>query len=211
MAEPDRTVHIVDDDEAVRRSVGFMLRGIGYQVRTYASGDALLAAADSLAPGCVLLDLRMPGSDGFAVQQQLRTRGILHPVIVMTGHGDAATAVRAMKNGAIDFIEKPFEKALLVAMVEEAFALLGRAGRRSSRAEQARARLATLTGREREVLEGMVRGHPNKTIGFDLGISPRTVEIHRAHLMIKLEVSNLSEALRVAFAAGVGEDEEGEG
>ena len=116
-------------------------------------------------------------------------------------------AVRAMKNGALDFIEKPFEKALLVAMVEEAFALLGRAGRRSSRAEQARARLATLTGREREVLEGMVRGHPNKTIGFDLGISPRTVEIHRAHLMIKLEVSNLSEALRVAFAAGLGEDE----
>ena len=131
---------------------------------------------------------------------------MLLPVIVMTGHGDINVAVQAMKAGAVDFIEKPFEKAVLVSALDEGFARIAEAGRRAARAGEARIRLEPLTGRERDVLQGLVRGHPNKTIAFDLGISPRTVEIHRANLMTKLNVASLSEALRIAFAAGLGEE-----
>ncbi len=205
MPDEKRLVHLVDDDEAIRRSASFMLRTSGFVVKTYASGLELLDAGKALEPGCVLLDVRMPGMDGLEVQQALHKRGPRLPVIVMTGHGDVSVAVQAMKAGAVDFLEKPFEKASLLEALEDGFARLAQAGARAARADEALARLDTLTPREREVLEGLVKGHPNKTIAYDLGISPRTVEIHRANVMSKLGVASLSEALRIAFAAGLGE------
>ncbi len=208
MAEKSRHIHLVDDDEAIRRSASFMLRTSGYVVKTYTSGVEFLGAADEALPGCVLLDVRMPEIDGLDVQQALKDRAILLPVIVMTGHGDVNVAVQAMKQGAVDFIEKPFEKAVLLNAIEEGFARLDQAGRRQARAEEARVRLDALTPRELDVMTGLVHGHPNKTIAYDLGISPRTVEIHRANLMTKLEVASLSEALRIAFAAGLGDETE---
>jgi len=205
MAEKNRYIHLVDDDEAIRRAASFMLRTSGFLVKTYVSGVELLDVADELAPGCILLDVRMPEMDGLEVQQALRERGILLPVIVMTGHGDVNVAVQAMKAGAVDFIEKPFEKAVLMSAIEEGFARIEQAGRRHARAAEARVRLDALTPRELDVMKGLVRGHPNKTIAYDLDISPRTVEIHRANLMAKLGVASLSEALRIAFAAGLGD------
>ena len=203
----DRIVHLVDDDEAIRRSASFMLKTSGFVVKTYASGVELLKEAKELPAGCILLDVRMPEMDGLQVQAALHEQGIGHPVIVMTGHGDVSVAVQAMKAGAIDFIEKPFEKAVLLSAIEEGFARIEQAGRSRGRAEEALVRLQALTRRERDVLEGLVRGHPNKTIAYDLDISPRTVEIHRANLMSKLGVASLSEALRIAFAAGLDEQQ----
>ena len=208
MSEQKGTIHLVDDDEAIRRSASFMLRTSGYVVKTYPSGVDFLREAKSAAPGCVLLDVRMPEMDGLEVQRAMRDRGILLPVIVMTGHGDVGVAVQAMKSGAVDFIEKPFEKSVLLSAIEEGLSRLEEAGKRNARAEEAKVRLEALTPRELDVLKGLVRGHPNKTIAYDLGISPRTVEIHRANLMTKLAVASLSEALRIAFAAGLGETEE---
>ena len=201
-----RTVYLVDDDDAIRRSVGFMLRTSGFAVEAHPSGVHLLKEKE-LAQGCILLDIRMPEMDGLEVQRALLERGVTLPVVVMTGHGDISIAVQAMKAGAVEFIEKPFEKAVLIAAVEEGFARLGHSDRQRVRAEEAAIRLQALTSREREVLEGLAKGFPNKTIAYDLGISPRTVEIHRANLMTKLEVVSLSEALRIAFSAGLGEDE----
>ena len=201
----EKLVYLVDDDEAVRRSAGFMLKTSGYTVKSFASGVELLKEKE-LAPGCILLDVRMPDMDGLQVQKALQERGIALPVIVMTGHGDVNVAVQAMKAGAVDFIEKPFEKSVLSSALDEGFARLDQAGRHHKRADEARVRLQTLTPREHDVLEGLVRGHPNKTIAYDLDISPRTVEIHRANLMSKLGVASLSEALRIAFAAGLGEE-----
>lgn len=203
MTEAQRLVHIVDDDDAVRRSAGFMLRTSNFLVKTYASGIDLLSVRN-LPKGCVLLDIRMPEMDGLEVQAELRRRGLLLPVIIMTGHGEIGLAVQAMKAGAVDFIEKPFEKAVLIGALDEGFARLEQAGRGQARAEAAEIKLKVLTTREREVLEGLARGFPNKTIAYDLGISARTVEIHRANVMTKLGVPSLAEALRVAFAAGLG-------
>jgi two-component system response regulator FixJ len=196
-----RLVHLVDDDEAIRRSVGFMLKTSGFHVRTYQSGAELLKAAGNLEPGCILLDIRMPGMDGLEVQAALRDKGITLPVIIMTGHGDVTLAVQAMKAGALDFIEKPFEKAVLLSALEHGIDRLKRSAANVERADEAAVRLQALTPRERDVLDGLAKGLPNKTIAYDLGISPRTVEIHRANLMSKLEVKSLSEALRIAFAA----------
>ena len=200
----EKIVHLVDDDDAIRRSAGFMLKTSGYQVKSYVSGVELLKERE-LEPGCILLDVRMPEMDGLQVQKALQERGLTHPVIVMTGHGDVTVAVEAMKTGAVDFIEKPFEKAQLISAIEEGFSRIAQSGRSTKRADEARVRLQSLTPRERDVLEGLVRGHPNKTIAYDLDISPRTVEIHRANLMSKLGVASLSEALRIAFAAGLDE------
>lgn len=200
----ERIVYLVDDEEAIRRSAGFLLRTSGYTVKPFESGVAFLKEARELKEGCVLLDVRMPAMDGLEVQQELRSRGLPFPVIVMTGHGDVGVAVQAMKAGAVDFIEKPFEKAVLLSALGEGFARIEQADRSRARRDEAHVRLQALTPREKEVLEGLARGHPNKTIAYDLGISPRTVEIHRANLMQKLDVSSLSEALRIAFAAGLG-------
>jgi two-component system, LuxR family, response regulator FixJ len=206
MADNNRIVHLVDDDESIRRSASFMLRTSGFVVKTYASGIELLKEPRTIAPGCILLDVRMPGLDGIEVQKALQDEGVLHPVIVMTGHGDVTVAVQAMKQGAVDFIEKPFERAVLLGAIEAGFERLEMSSKRLARAEEARVRLQALTSRELDVMKGLVRGHPNKTIAYDLGISPRTVEIHRANLMTKLDVASLSEALRIAFTAGLGEE-----
>ena len=196
-----RLVHLVDDDEAIRRSVGFMLKTSSYQVRAYESGVKLLKSATSLEPGCILLDIRMPGMDGLEVQLALKEKGVSLPVIIMTGHGDVNLAVQAMKAGALDFIEKPFEKTVLLSALEHGIGRLRRSAADVERRDEAAVRLQALTPREREVLDGLANGLPNKTIAYDLGISPRTVEIHRANVMNKLEVKSLSEALRIAFAA----------
>ena len=200
-----RQIYLVDDDDAVRRSAGFMLKTSGFAVEPFASGVEFLKEVEALAPGCILLDVRMPGMDGLEVQRALGERGITFPVIVLRGHGDVNVAVAAMKAGALDFIEKPFEKAVLLAALEEGFAQIERSDRGKARAAEAVLRLNVLTAREHDVLEGLVRGFPNKTIAYDLGISARTVEIHRANLMTKLNVRSLSEALRIAFAAGLGD------
>jgi two-component system response regulator FixJ len=194
-------VHLVDDDGAIRRSAGFMLKTSGYQVRSYESGVELLKSPGELSQGCILLDIRMPGMDGLEVQQALRDKGVTLPVIIMTGHGDVTLAVRAMKAGAIDFIEKPFEKATLLGAIEQGVKRLRDVEKGHDLAKDATVRLGALTPRERDVLGGLAQGLPNKTIAYGLGISPRTVEIHRANLMTKLEVRSLSEALRIAFAA----------
>lgn len=194
-------VHVVDDDDAIRRSISFLLKTSGYAVNLYASGTEFLAQVGRIERGCILLDVRMPEIDGMEVQQQLREAGIMYPVIIMTGHGEIDMAVRAMKAGASDFLEKPFEKTVLLDALEVARERLEADVLSDHRCEDARARLNVLTPRERDVLKGMVDGFPNKTIAYDLGISPRTVEIHRANLMQKLGVQSLSEALRIAFTA----------
>ncbi len=199
-AEP-RLVHLVDDDAAIRRSVGFMLKTSGYDARTYETGAELLKCAGDLDSGCILLDIRMPGMDGLEVQKALQERGVRLPVIIMTGHGDVTLAVKAMKAGAADFIEKPFAKETLLGSLDEGFRRLSQAEVTGDRRKDAEVRLQALTPRERDVLDGLAQGLPNKTIAYDLGISPRTVEIHRANLMSKLAVRSLSEALRIAFAA----------
>jgi two-component system response regulator FixJ len=201
-------VYLADDDEAVRRSVSFMLRTSGYLVKTFATGAELVAASEELLPGCILLDVRMPGMDGLEVLRTLAKNGVFLPVIVMTGHGDINVAVQAMKAGAIDFIEKPFERKVLGNSLREGFERADCDTRRQERLDVATARLNVLTAREVEVLQGLARGHPNKAIGAQLGISPRTVEIHRANVMMKLEVGSLSEALRIAFAARLGDPED---
>ncbi len=206
MAMTEYPIYLVDDDAAVRRSVGFMLKTSGHKVETYVDGYEFLKELRSLEPGCVLLDIQMPKSDGLEVQAELRDRGVAFPIVVMTGHGDVDVAVRAMKAGAVDFIEKPFAKETMLEAVGEAFERLDRSDAKSRRRQEAEMLLNGLTPREREVLEGLAQGHPNKTIGYDLGISSRTVEIHRANLMKKLDVYNLSDLLRIAFAAGVGEE-----
>jgi two-component system response regulator FixJ len=199
-----RTIHLVDDDEAIRRSIGFLLKTSGFDVIAYPSGVDFLAAARSAIPGCVLLDIRMPDIDGLEVQRRLHDRGISLPVVVLTGHGDVTLAVRAIKAGAVDFLEKPFEKIALLAAIEDAFQRLENAGRVQVDAGEAAVRLAALTPRERDVLEGLVRGQPNKITAYELGISTRTVEVHRANLMQKLKVRSLSDVLRLSFAAGLG-------
>ena len=201
-----RMIHIVDDEDAIRRSAGFMLKTSGFSVATYASGVAFLREVRHAEPGCILLDVRMPDMDGLEVQQVLLERGVSMPVIILTGHGDMAIAVRAMKAGAVEFIEKPFEKAVLLEAIGIAFERLDDTGKRAARAADAAVMIAALTGREQDVLKGLAEGLPNKTIAYDLGISPRTVEVHRANLMTKLGVRSLSDALRIAFAANLGDD-----
>jgi two-component system response regulator FixJ len=199
-------IYVVDDDEAIRRSLSFLLKTSGFAVQLFEGGLPFLKDAGHLAPGCVLLDVRMPDMDGLEVQRELRGRGVMLPVIIMTGHGDVDMAVQAMKAGASDFIEKPFEKAALLACIAAAQRQSVAERGLSARAMEAQSRLNVLTDRERDVLNGLVDGLPNKTIAYDLGISPRTVEIHRANLMQKLEVRSLAEALRIAFHAGHGAD-----
>lgn len=204
MSDTARTIHLVDDDEAIRHSVGFMLRKAGHAVETYPSGTAFLKTATRETQGCVLLDVRMPEIYGLEVQARLAEQGILLPVVMLTGHGDVTLAVRAVKAGAIEFLEKPFERSALLAAIDEALDRAGRNDRRRLAAAEAVVRLAALTAREREVLDGMVLGRPNKLIAFDLGIATRTVEVHRSNLMEKLSAHSLSDVLRIAFAAEFG-------
>jgi len=200
-----RLVHVIDDEDSVRRSVSFMLKTSGFDVRGWNSGVSFLREVRHAEVGCLLLDIRMPEMDGLEVQAQLSERGNTMPIIMLSGHGDIGTAVKAMKSGAVDFLEKPFETASLLSALDRAFGRLDMSHDAVTRTADAELILAALTAREREVLDGLAKGFPNKTIGYDLGISPRTVEVHRANIMTKLGVRSLSEALRIAFAAGLGE------
>jgi two-component system response regulator FixJ len=198
-------VHVVDDDEAVRRSLALLLASFDHSTRTYGSAEELLAALDNAEPGCVIVDIRMPGMDGLALQQELRRRGANLPVVVVTGHAEVALAVRAMKAGAVDFIEKPYSEEDMLRAVSAALTRVADEQQQRAATEQATARIAALTPRERDVLRRLVDGWPNKVIAHELGISPRTVEIHRANVMEKLGCRSLAEAVRIALAAGFGE------
>lgn len=196
-------VYVVDDDGAVRESTVLFLIAAGYLTRAFPDGLAFLAAADKLVPGCVLLDVRMPGIDGLEVLQRLNGRRAQLPVAVMTGHGDIATAVRAMQLGALDFLEKPFEEEVIVAVLDRIFAVLADNARKDRCHLEAVACIARLSEREREVLEGLLAGFANKVLAFQMGISVRTVEMHRAGMMDRLGVRTFAEALRLAFEAGI--------
>jgi two-component system, LuxR family, response regulator FixJ len=200
----ERIVHLVDDDETTRRSTSFLLRVLGYTVEPYSSGKELLDAPGRLTSGTILLDLRMPDMDGLEVQKRLLARGIALPVIVMSASGDLSRAVSAIKEGAVQFVEKPFRKSVILDALAEAEA--GRQKRVESRAasDEVRQRLAGLTPRESDILKGIARGQANKVIAYELGISPRTVEIHRAHMMRKLGMRNVAQAIRLAVTAGLG-------
>jgi two-component system, LuxR family, response regulator FixJ len=196
-------VYVVDDDREVRRSLSFMLGTADLNSRPFGSGIDFLEALDDLKPGCVLLDIRMPEVDGFHVMAELARRRIEWPVIVMTGHGEVSVAVRAMKLGAVDFIEKPFEEAILLGSLDRAFTLLKDRGETAERKQMAEDRVKALTTREKEVLQGLMAGMPNKLLARELGISLRTVEMHRANMMDRLGVGSLAEALTLAVQAGV--------
>lgn len=204
-----KIVHLVDDDEAIRHSASFMLRHAGYTVKTHKDGIAFLDAVTADMEGCILLDVRMPGMDGLAVQAMLKQRGIKMPVIILTGHGDVPVAVEAMKGGAVEFLEKPYEKAALVRSIQNAFDQLENQSVSDLRSVEAQSKLTKLTPREREVLECLVDGLTNKAIADVLSISPRTIEIHRSNMMEKLEAESLSAALRIAFVAGIGMKDDG--
>lgn len=206
MMTDQKYIHLVDDDEAIRHSASFMLRHAGYAVKTYTDGVAFLDEVTTQSEGCILLDVRMPIIDGLSVQKTLNERGIGLPIIILTGHGDVSVAVTAMKNGAVDFIEKPYEKSTLVEAIQNAFERIDDKSSHAVRQSEARAKIATLTPREKEVLDRLVEGLTNKGIAADLNISSRTVEIHRAHLMEKMEAESLSTALKTAFTAGLGFD-----
>jgi two-component system response regulator FixJ len=199
----ERTVHVVDDDIAIRRSLERLLDAAGFRVVTYDAPLVFLDAAPGLLPGCALVDIRMPGMDGLELQATLTERQIPLPVIVMTGQGDVQSAVRAMKAGAVDFIEKPYTDEVLLGAIEAALARADRADGDRDIAEAARL-IATLSPREREVLEALVAGRPNKVIAFDLGISVRTVEVHRSRMMERLGVRQFAEAVRLAVLAKFG-------
>ena len=192
---------MVDDDPAVRESLALLLDAAGFAVRTHPDAESLLAAAGTLAPGCVLTDVRMPGMDGLALQRHLAACGVAVPVVVMTGHADVPLAVAAMKAGAVDFLQKPFAEADLLAVLRQALARGADAAAAAAASAAAAALLAGLTPREHEVLAELVAGHPNKVIAQHLGASPRTIEVHRARVMEKLRVDSLPELVRLVQAA----------
>jgi two-component system, LuxR family, response regulator FixJ len=201
--QPSNPVHVIDDDEAVRDSLAFLLTSARLTVHTYESASAFLSSLPNAEPGCIITDVRMPEISGIDLLRRLNELNVGMPVIVITGHGDIQLAVEAMKIGAVDFIEKPFDDDLLLNAVKSA---LGRwekgAQRETERAGQLE-KLASLSAREREVLDGLVAGKPNKIIAFDLGISPRTVEIYRANVMTKMDAGSLSDLVRMALIAGL--------
>jgi two-component system response regulator FixJ len=196
----ERTVYVVDDDAGVRRSLERLLDAAGFNTISYETSVAFLASAPSLSSGCVLLDVRMPGMDGLTLQARLAKLGNHLPVVVITGQADVPTAVRAMKAGAIDFVEKPYNDDVLIRAIELALSL-PRQSDRTREAVEAAQRVAALSPRERQVLDALVAGRPNKVIAYDLGISVRTVEVHRARMMARLGVRQHAEAIRLGVMA----------
>ena len=190
-------VHVIDDDEALRDSICMFLANEGLDVRTYASADAFLRTLDSPATGCVVTDVRMPGMSGIDLLVEIGRQGLALPVIVVTGHADVPLAVRAMKRGAVDLLEKPFQGGELIEAVRRALDVGRDSQKNALSVQEAQARLATLTAREMEVLDRLVRGQPNKVIAYEMGISPRTVEVHRANVMKKTHAGSLSELVRM--------------
>jgi len=194
-------VHVIDDDEAMRDSLSFMLEAANYKCITYDSAIAFLEALRGLAPGCVVTDIRMPEMSGLELVRGLRERSLSLPIIVITGHADVPLAVEAMKAGVADFIEKPFDDEVFLKAVRQAMAQeADQQAARDARSEVL-AKIESLSGRERDVLDGLVTGRSNKVIAFDLGISPRTIEIYRANLMTKMGASGLSDLIRMTLLA----------
>lgn len=196
-------VHVIDDDHAARDSLSFLLRTAKIDVHTYESAPAFLAAIRTLPLGCIITDVRMPEMTGIELLRRLRESGNDVPVIVITGHGDIPLAVEAMKYGAVDFFEKPYDDESMVAAVRSALNRHEGVAQKQAQRSILDERLATLSNRERQVLEGLVAGKPNKIIAFDHGISPRTVEVYRANVMSKMQASSLSELVRMALIAGI--------
>jgi two-component system response regulator FixJ len=196
-------VHVIDDDDAIRQSLAFLLSTAQIEVKTHPSATAFLEALPGLAPGCIITDVRMPGISGIELVRRLKELNVGAPVIVITGHGDVPLAVEAMKIGAADFLEKPFDDEVLLASVRSALKVQDAETKRRSERGDVEGRLATLSSRERDVLGGLVAGRANKQIAYDLGISPRTVEIYRANLMNKMQAGSLSELVRMALVVGI--------
>ncbi|MDP3803520.1 response regulator FixJ [Brevundimonas sp.] len=194
-------VHVVDDDPAIRDSLAFLLDTADLVSRTYESAAALLAQADTLAPGCIVTDVRMPDMNGLEMVRRLSEMGVRHPVIVMTGHADVPLAIEAVRAGVKDFIEKPFDDEALLSSIRSALADLAGTAEREGQDAEVRDRLASLSTRERQVLEGLVAGRANKVIAYDLEISPRTVEVYRANVMTKMQARSLSELVRMTILA----------
>jgi two-component system response regulator FixJ len=203
MEEAKARVYIIDDDDAVRDSLSIQLESTGYEVVSFPSAVGFLEIATSLQPGCVISDVQMPDMDGMELQQRLSEMKLDFPVVIVTGHADVTLAVRAMKAGAVDFIEKPFDEGAILNSVQHAQTRFAAQRASAQAGATAREKLGTLTPREREVFDEMVRGKQNKMIAYDLDISPRTVEVHRARVLEKLEARSLSELVRLALAAGV--------
>jgi two-component system, LuxR family, response regulator FixJ len=193
-------VFVVDDDADIRDSMRLLLEVVGFKVRNYTSARQFLDD-DSPKQGCLVADIRMPDMSGLELQEEVAKRHLDLPVIIMTGHGDVPLAVRAMKAGAVDFLEKPFDDEKMLSSVRRALEIGSRARSRNAEAIAAKSLLASLTPRERGVLDKLVQGRSNKVVAYELGISPRTVEIHRAHIMGKMEASSLSDLVRVVLAA----------
>jgi len=194
-----RVVHIIDDDEGLRESLAFLLRSAALEVRSFDSAKAFLEVLPDATPGCVITDVRMPDMSGIELLRRLKELKIGPPVIVITGHGDIALAVEAMKMGAVDFFEKPFDDDLLLASVRAALRQQADQTKRVAERAEIEHRIATLSHREKDVLAGLIDGRANKQIAFDLGISPRTVEIYRANLMNKMQADSLSDLVRMAL------------
>ena len=199
--QSNAVVHVVDDDEAVRQSLAFLLRTAQLEVKTYDSAATFLSSPPAI--GCVITDVRMPEISGIDLLRRLRELKNALPVIVITGHGDVPLAVEAMKLGAVDFFEKPFDDDALLVAVRAALSSEDENSRRNVERDEIKEKIATLSQREHQVLQGLVGGHPNKNIAYDLGISPRTVEIYRANVMTKMNAGSLSELVRMALVAGV--------
>lgn len=192
-------VHLIDDDEAVRQALAFLLATAGHAVRVYDSAEAFLKVAETIRSGCIVSDVRMPGMDGLTLLRRLKEIGVPLPVVIMTGHGDVPLAVEAMKAGAVDFIEKPFDDEVLLAAIRVALSRQDETGQRNSEIAQIRGKISALSERERQVMDGLINGLPNKTIAYDLQLSPRTVEVHRANLMNKMGAGSLSDLVRMAL------------
>jgi two-component system, LuxR family, response regulator FixJ len=199
MDSVDIVVHVVDDEEAVRNSLAFLLTTSGYAARTHASASEFLSIAPSIRNGCLITDLRMPDMSGVELLRRLRETDALLPAIVITGHGDVQMAVEAMKNGALDFIEKPFSDEVLLESIKRVVELAATKVKNEAATEATRERLASLSEREAQVLQGVVAGQPNKTIAYELGISPRTVEVYRAGLMAKMQARSLPDLVRMVM------------
>ncbi|MBI4924081.1 MAG: response regulator [Devosia nanyangense] len=204
MPSADVVVHIVDDEESVRASLAFLLDTAGFAVRTHASAIAFLEIAAEIKNGCLVTDLRMPDIDGVELLRRLNEAGNMLPAIVVTGHGDVQMAVEAMKNGALDFIEKPFSDDTILESIRRAVDKAATDLEADEVAARTRERLTTLSEREIQVLRGVVAGQPNKAIAFELGISPRTVEVYRAGLMAKMQAKSLAELVRMVMEIDLG-------
>ena len=201
---PDKPiVHVIDDDEAVRQALAFQLGSVGIDARTYESAAVFLEIAPTVQTGCIITDVRMPEISGVDLLRRLRELKLAVPVIVITAHGDIPLAVEAMRLGAVDFLEKPFEDEVLLASVRSALDRGDRDQKRQAERSNIEGRLAALSNRERDVLKGLVAGYANKQIAYDLGISPRTIENYRANLMIKMQAGSLSDLVRMALIAGL--------